>query len=396
MPLCIMGAWLHSRKTKTPFVDLPDMSCRPIYFNPSAAGERCDFSAVEGLKQFHRSLPHYFQSPLVSLPDLAAEIGVHAVLVKDESHRFGLPSFKILGASWGCYRAIASHFGLPTTVSLEELSAKAQKNSVSLTAATEGNHGKAVAFMARLLGINAQIFVPRDMDEGTRSSLAEEGARVVVVQGDYDDAVREAWYAAQTTNKSLLVQDTAFEGYEKVPKWVEEGYATMMSEVDEQLTDMGLTGSLTIVPVGVGSLAHAVSGYCKSRPTPHSVVTVEPDSAPCLTASLEAGKPTTVPTSPTVMDGMNCGTVSTTAWPGLRRLVDACVTVSSYESHCAVQYLNSHSVPAGPCGSASLAALRRLATAKGAASLLGKDSVVVLLSTECKREYLTPQDASTG
>lgn len=395
MPLCGGDGWLHSRRITSHFIDTHKMSSRrPIYYNASAAGERCQFSTAEGLQQFHRSLPDYSQTPLVPLPDLAAEIGVRAVLVKDESNRFGLPSFKILGASWGCYRTIASHLGLAPTVSLQELSVQAKENSISLAAATEGNYGRAVAFMARLLGINAQIFVPRDMDEGTRDLIAREGAHLVVVQGDYEQALREAYKATQSTNESLLVQDTAFEGYEDIPAWVAEGYATMMNEVEEQLANMGLTSSVMITPVGVGSLAHAVTRYCKSRPTPHSVIAVEPDSGPCLTASLNAGELKTIPTSSTIMNGMNCATVSTTAWPDLRRMVDACVTVSSYESHCAVQYLDSYTVPAGPCGGASLAALRRLAATKEAGSLLGRDSIVVLLSTEGKREYSTPQDVS--
>lgn len=364
---------------------------RPFYYNPAAAGERCEFSPVDGLNQFHRSLPNYCQTPLVSLPDLAAEIGVRAVFVKEESNRFGLPSFKVLGASWGCYRAVSSHLKLQPTVSLDELSLQAKENSVSLVAASEGNHGRAVAFMARLLGVSAQIFVPGSMNDGTQSAIAAEGARVIPVQGDYDQAVQEAWDASKSTNEALLIQDTAFEGYEEVPTWIVEGYATMMAEIEEQLMKEGLkTSTLMITPVGVGSLAHAVTRYCKSRTTPPSVAAVEPESAPCLTSSLNAGKPIAVHTSSTIMDGMNCGTVSTTAWPDLLRFVDTCLTVSCYESHYAVQYLCCHAVPAGPCGGASLAALRRLVATKEAGSLLGKDSVVVLLSTEGKRAYSTP------
>lgn len=367
-------------------------SSRSIYFNPGAAGERCEFSPAEGLSQFHQSLPNYSRTPLVPLPDLAAEIGVRAVFVKDESNRFGLPSFKVLGASWGCYRAISSRLNLPPTVSLDELSLRAKEHAVFLIAATEGNHGRAVAFMARLLGITALIFVPGSMDEGTRSKIAAEGARVVLVQGDYDQAVNEAWKTSKSSDEALLIQDTAFDGYEKVPAWIVQGYATMMAEIEEQLAQEELNTSTMITPVGVGSLAHAVTRYCKSRPTPPSVVAVEPESAPCLTSSLSTGKLTAVTTSETIMDGMNCGTVSSTAWPDLQRMVDASLAVSCYESDCAVQYLYSHSVPAGPCGGASLAALRRLATAKdaGPGSLLSKDSVVVLLSTEGQRAYPKP------
>ncbi|KAJ5101693.1 Peptidase M20 [Penicillium alfredii] len=369
-------------------------SRRPVYFNPAAACERISPALTDGLDQFHRSLPNYAPTPLVPLPDLAAELGVRTILVKDESNRFGLPSFKALGSSWGCFRAITRHLGLPSTLGLEDLSVQAKQSGISLTAATKGNHGRAVAFMARSLGITARIFVPQSMDESTRSLIAGEGAQVVVVAGDYDQAVQEASDAAQETAGALLIQDTAFEGYEDVPAWIVEGYSTMMAEIDAQLAQLGLLGSVMVTPAGVGSLAHAVAKHCKAQESPLSVVVGEADSAPCLHSSLNAGRPVTVRTSSTIMDGMNCGTVSTTAWPDLQRLVDACVTVSSYESHCAVQYLTTNSVPAGPCGGASVAALRRLAATKQGSSILSKDSVVVLLSTEGTREYPVPQDVA--
>ncbi|KAJ5928592.1 Peptidase M20 [Penicillium verhagenii] len=365
-------------------------SRRPIYLNPAAAAERCDHPSSTGATEFHKSLPNYAPTPLVSLPELATELGVKAVFVKDESNRFGLPSFKVLGASWGCFRAIAQTLGLESDkVTLDELSLKAKANSISLVTASEGNHGRAVAYMARLLGIQAEIFVPRSMTEETKNRIASEGARVSVVQGTYDQAVKSA-YEKGFGEHVLLVQDTAFEGYEDVPAWIVEGYSTMLEETEEQLSQLGLSASMMVTPVGVGSLAHAVAKHCKSRQM--TMVAVEPDSAPCLSSSLHAGKSIAVETSATIMDGMNCGTVSTTAWPNLQRLVDACVTVSSYESHRAVQYLTSNSVHAGPCGGASLAAVQRLA--QEASSLLNEQSVVVLLSTEGARPYPIPKDVS--
>ncbi|KAJ5272233.1 hypothetical protein N7524_005502 [Penicillium chrysogenum] len=369
-------------------------SRRSIYFNPAAANASSASPQIEGLTAFHQSFPNYAPTPLVQLPELAAELGVGNVLVKDESSRFGLPSFKVLGASWGCFRAIAAQLGMPSTVSLDELSNRAKEASIILTTASMGNHGRAVAFMARLLGIEARIFVPRSLNQWTRDLITGEGARLIVVQGDYDQAVQKAVDETRVGQGVIIIQDTAFEGYEDVPSWIVEGYSTMMHEVQNELSRLGLSGSMMITPAGVGSLAHAVAKHCKSQSTPMSVVAVEPDTAACLSSSLTAGKPVTVRTSSTIMDGMDCGTVSSTAWPDLQRLVDACLTVSSYESHCAVQYLTSKSVAAGPCGGASLAALRRLATSKEASSLLNKDSVVILLSTEGAREYPVPKDVS--
>lgn len=384
-----MHILLHCCKTLSP----GKMSRRPIYFNPSAADERCDFSTIHGLRHFHHSLPGYCPTPLVSLPEIATELGVKAVFVKDESDRFGLPSFKVLGASWGCYRSVVSHLGLSPTVALDDVKQRLKESPVTLFAATEGNHGRAVAFMARQFGVTARIFVPASMDEETRNRIASESAEVAISDGDYNLAVQEAWIASQNDG-GLLVQDTAFDGYEEVPAWIVEGYSTMMTEIDEQLSQLGLQSTLTVTPVGVGSLGHAVVRHCKSRTTPIAVVAVEPDSGPCLISSLEAGTMVSVTSSETIMNGMNCGTVSATAWPDLQRAVDAAVTVSSYESHCAVQYLASHSVRAGPCGGASLAAIRRLRASGQAASLLHRDAVVVLLCTEGARPYPIPRDVA--
>ncbi|KAL5362875.1 hypothetical protein BJX96DRAFT_167011 [Aspergillus floccosus] len=367
------------------------MSRRPIYINPPAAHARCETTTTDSVRAFHQSLPDYAPTPLVALPELARELGVRAVFVKDESNRFGLPSFKALGASWGCYRAVAGQLGCAAgSVALNELASKAQDAGITLFAATEGNHGRAVAFMARLLGVRARIFVPRGTDEATRGRIASEGAEVLVSRGSYDDAVSEAAGAALESPRGVLIQDTAFDGYEEVPAWIVEGYATMLAETEEQLAREGLRCDAMVTPVGVGSLAHAVSRFCKARGV--AVVAVEPDSAPCLYESLRASQPVTVAPTATIMDGMNCGTVSSTAWPDLRRLVDVCVTVSSAESHAAVQYLATRSVLAGPCGGASLAALHRMA--RESQELLCKDSVLVLLSTEGARPYTVPRDVA--
>ncbi|KAL4815720.1 tryptophan synthase beta subunit-like PLP-dependent enzyme [Aspergillus spinulosporus] len=367
-------------------------SRRPIFFNPSASSQKSEFPEINGLCNFHQSLAGYTPTPLTSLPDLAAELGVRAVLVKDESNRLGLPSFKVLGASWGCYRAVAAYLSLPLTVSLEEMAARAQEKSVTLLAATKGNHGRAVAFMARTLGIESRIFVSESMDGPTQDKIRSEGAKVTTIKGDYDAAVLEALKVSTETDGALLIQDTALEGYEEVPSWIVEGYSSMMLEIESQLAEMSLRATVMFTPVGVGSLASTVSTFCKSREDPISVVAVEPDTAACLQSNLLAGKLTPIETSFTIMDGMNCGTVSTTAWPNLQRLVDASVTVSCYESHQAVGYLASRSIMAGPCGAASLAALRRVKECSQ--QLLHEDSVVVLLSTEGPRDYPIPLDVS--
>ncbi|KAL4935093.1 hypothetical protein BDV06DRAFT_217675 [Aspergillus oleicola] len=367
-------------------------SCRrPIYTNPSSH-TKTTFPPTPGLTKFHNSLQPYAPTPLTPLTSLAKELGIRSILLKDESNRLGLPSFKVLGASWGCYRAVAAFLSLPETVNLDEIGKEAQEKGVKLLAATKGNHGRAVAFMGRVLGVSVEIYVSESMDGATRHKIESEGARVVVMKGDYDDAVREALRVSKSVGGALLIQDTALDGYEEVPGWIVQGYGTMMGEIEEQLAELGLSADVMVAPVGVGSLANTVATICKSRERPISVVAVEPDTAACLQESLLRGELTPIETSYTIMDGMNCGTVSTTAWTNLRRLVDASVTVSCYESHIAVGYLSEQDINAGPCGAASVAALRRLAAEKP--EMLKKDSVVVLLSTEGPREYPIPLDVS--
>ena len=369
-------------------------SRRPIYFNARAANSSCPARNNQGLKAFHQSLANYSPSPLVALPDLATDLGVRGVYVKDESSRFGLPSFKILGASWGTFRAISKYLSLPAEIGLDELSAAAMKVPIKLFAATDGNHGRAVAFMAKLLSLQADIFVPEILDDYTCGLISGEGASLHVVSGDYDKTVQRAAEIANATHGGLLVQDTSFPGYEEIPSWIVDGYSTMLYEIDQQLANLGLHSTIMITPVGVGSLAHAVARYCKSGERAVSVVTVEPDTAACLHQSLNAGSPVSIATSHTIMSGMNCGTVSLSAWDDMQKLVDASTTISCFESHCAVQYLSQCGVAAGPCGAASLAALRLLASAKVNPLKLDQDSVIVLLSTEGARPYQTPLDVS--
>jgi diaminopropionate ammonia-lyase family len=370
---------------------------RPIYVNPNPATSPTLSAATPGALSFHRKFPGYNPSPLVALPAVADELGVRAVYVKQESNRFGLPSFKVLGASWAIYRAILSSLGLPDGTPLEALieRVRAEPAPFTLLAATEGNHGRAVARVAKQMSLRCRIYVPCSMHEYTKERIRSEGADVVVVDGDYDRAVQTAAAAAANLPLGILVQDTAWEGYEEVPGWVVEGYATMLREADAQLDALGVQNTLVVAPVGVGSFAQAVATYYKSRETPATVVAVEPDTAPGLTHSLQRGRLTPILTSPSIMAGMSCGTVSAVAWPLLQQLVDVSVTVSDWESHCAVQDLAAQSIDVGPCGAASLAAMRRLkAEAPEGSTFFSPESVILLLSTEGSRPYEVPADVS--
>ena len=237
----------------------------------------------------------------------------------------------------------------------------------------------------RSSGVGATVFVPAVMLPETADRIASEGATVVRVDGDYDEAVRRAAAHADADPGRALVQDTAWEGYAQVPAWIVEGYQTLLHEVDEQLAGSGAAADLVAVPVGVGSLAEAVVRHYRQAdgPRPH-LLSIEPTSAACLLASLVSGAPVTVPTGDTVMAGLNCGTVSGTAWPVLRAGLDAAVAVPDDAALSAVEDLAGLGVSSGPCGAAPLAGLRAALTDPGrrAALALPADAVVVLLSTE--------------
>ncbi|KAF3764178.1 hypothetical protein M406DRAFT_43718 [Cryphonectria parasitica EP155] len=379
-----------------------------IYINSSSANVMgLSTEIASQVLAFHRKLPQYDETPLHSLPTLAKELQLGHVFVKDESGRFGLPSFKILGASWAVFRALAEKLGLDPASLVEDtressqlwedLGAKAKTHGFSLVTCSEGNWGRAVARMARYLGMPARILIPAFMPETTRARIRSEGVEIIVVDGSYDDSVAAARREADVDDKVILVMDMGWDGYEQIPEqWVVEGYTTMLREADAQVLAMtrGITATHAFIPVGVGSIAHAVTRHYKSterdQSSRASVITVEPTTAACFKASLEAGRITPVHTGDSIMCGMNCGTVSSTAWPVLQPAVNADVTVTDYQAHMAVCELESLGLQPGPCGAATLAALRTACRDARAELHLSPSSVVVLFCTEGKREYAIP------
>ncbi|MFI9025535.1 diaminopropionate ammonia-lyase [Streptomyces sp. NPDC053560] len=350
----------------------------PWYERPSARTWRCAPAPSE-VRSFHSSLPDYSPTPLTELPPLAAELGVGRVFAKDESSRLGLPAFKALGASWAVHRTLA-----------ERASNGAEPGPVTLVTATDGNHGRAVARTARLLGQRAQVFVPQGVHPRAVAAIAAEQAQVTEVPGPYDEAVRLAARAAAAPD-AVLVQDTAWPGYEQIPGWIVEGYSTLCTEIDEQLVAAGIAQGpgLVAVPVGVGSLGQAVVTHYRSRPSERApaLLSVEPEAAACVLESLVLGEPVSVTTGETIMAGLNCGTPSSIAWPCLHGGLDAAVAVPDADSARAAADLAALGVSSGPCGAAALAGLRAALTGADAdarRTALGLDphSVVVLLSTE--------------
>lgn len=315
------------------------------------------------ITEFHRRMPAYSPTLLLDAPDLAAKLGVGRVLIKAETRRMGLPSFKILGASWATYQAICAHIGEEPEPwnNINELAANlAHLRPFTLATATDGNHGRAVAFMARLLGFEARIFVPKGMASARIRAMEAEGAVVSVVDGDYDDAVARS--GQEATDNCLVVSDTSWDGYTTIPAQVVEGYATIFGEVDDAIDASGLPHpDLVVVPVGVGAfMAAAVTHYRSGERRP-IIVAVEPRDANCVQASSMAGEITHVPgPHRSIMVGLNCGRPSMIAWPRLASGVDWFVSVDDEAARQAMRDLADAAVASGETGAAALAGLEAL------------------------------------
>lgn len=316
--------------------------------------------------RFHRRLPGYEETPLVDAPALAEVLGVSKVLVKDESSRLGLPAFKVLGASWAVYRALEERlpegaFGDWETV--EELKEKLESlRPLNLVAATDGNHGRALAWVARLLGLGARIFVPEDMVTARREAIVGEGAEVIVVEGTYDEAVERS--AAEEGERGLVVSDMSWPGYERIPSWVIEGYSTMLWEIDDELERRKEAGpDLVVVQVGVGAFAAAVTRHFRSSQTSRhpKLLSVEPTNAACLLRSVAEGYIVSMPGAhDSIMSGLNCGRPSLVAWPTVSRGIDVLIAVDDEPAREAMRLMAASGIVSGETGAAGLSGLLEL------------------------------------
>ena len=342
--------------------------------------------------RFHRRLPGYVETPLVDVPKLAGALGVGKVFVKDESSRLGLPAFKVLGASWAVYRALEERLGkdFGDWEEIWELEERLEPlRPLSLVAATDGNHGRAVARVARLLGLGAKIFVPEDMVLARREAIADEGAEVIVVDGTYDEAVELS--AAEAGESALLVSDMSWPGYERIPLWVIEGYSTMLWEIDDELQRRNEEGpDLVVVQVGVGAFAAAVARHFRSpgaSPRP-KLLSVEPVSADCLLESVAAGRIASVPgPHDSIMSGLNCGRPSLVAWPTVSRSIDLLIAVDDRPAREAMRLAAESGVVSGETGTAGLGGLLELLRAGGEEAArkvlsVGEDARVLIFNCE--------------
>jgi len=345
------------------------------------AGASGDAPMRRSPRAFHARLPEYEPTPLVAAPALATALGVAEVAVKDESHRLGLPAFKMLGASWATFRALEARAGSPLDGwrTIDELrSAVEPLGPLTLACATEGNHGRAVARMARLTGLDAHIVVPGHVAAPRVDAIRAEGARIETVDGTYEDAVARS--AELIGDRTLVVSDTAWPGYEEIPEWVIEGYSTIFDEIE----DAGAGApDVVAVQMGVGSLAAAAIRHYRGRGA--RILGVEPLAAACVMASIERGELTTVPgPHDSSMGGLNCGRPSTVAWPDLLAGLDGVVAIDDAAAQAAIDRLATLGLASGPSGAAGLGGLLALAELPDARDRLGLSptSRVLVLNTE--------------
>jgi diaminopropionate ammonia-lyase len=352
--------------------------------NEAARGPARPFEDTARPRAFHRRWPGYAVTPLPSLPAAARAVGVGEVRVKVETVRMGLPSFKILGASWAVARLLAERAGgaVPDPAAMAE-AARRHGPSV-LISATDGNHGRAVARVARVAGIEARIHVPATMAPARVQALRTEGATVIAVDGGWDDAVKAAAAEADGRDR-VLIQDSAWPGYDQIPAWVVQGYATLAEEVDEAWP-AGFDAAL--LPLGNGSLGAALVARWRvpGRARSPRLLGVEPMTSACCLASSEAGAVTSVAGGGTLMVGLDCGTPSHGAWPVLRAGLDAFCAVDDACAAAAVRLYAAEGLEVGESGAAGLAALLALAESPGEplrhALGLGRNSRILLLATE--------------
>ena len=288
-------------------------------------------------------LPGHRPTPLHALPALAGTLGVAAVHVKDEGRRFGLKSFKALGGAYAVMTLVLEEAArqLGRAVAPSELASpevRAVARGMTFACATDGNHGRSVAWGAQLAGAACEIFIHGGVSQGRADAIAAFGAHINRVEGSYDDSiVLSAQMAAK--NGWIVVSDTSWDGYETIPLTVMQGYTVMIGEALDALVE---PPTHIFVQAGVGGMAAAVASHAVQRlsSTAPKIVVVEPERAACVFESARAGRPVTIPHGqPTIMAMLECATPSPLGWEVLHHLADGFVTLAEDEAVAAMRRL---------------------------------------------------------
>ena len=359
-------------------------------------------SEVEKARAFHRTIPGYAPTPLARLTRMADYLGLGEVCIKDESYRFGLNAFKVLGGSFAMAKYIASKTGRDIreldfdTLTSDQL--REEFGQATFFTATDGNHGRGVAWAANRLKQKAVVFMPKGSTETRLKNIQAENAVATIEEVNYDECVRMAAAAAAETPNGVVVQDTAWEGYEEIPSWIMQGYGTMALEASGQLEAYGIDRPTHIfVQAGVGSLAGAVQGYFANKypDNPPTVVVVEADAAACLYKGAVQGdgeEAIVEGDMETIMAGLACGEPNTISWDILKNHVSVFAAAPDWVAAKGMRMLAAPikgdvQVTSGESGAAPFGVLAEIMTNPAYADLkealgLDKESRVLLFSTE--------------
>ena len=353
------------------------------------------------VKNFHQSFPQYEETPLADLKNLSKELGVGGIYVKDESYRFGLNAFKVLGGSFAMAKYLAEKLGKDISEldynKLISDETKKQLGDITFYTATDGNHGRGVAWTANRLKQKSVVYMPKGSSQIRLDNIKAEGSDASITDMNYDDAVRLAAKNAEATN-GVVVQDTAWEGYEDIPVWIMQGYGTMALEALEQLKKAGVDRPTHIfIQAGVGSLAAAVQGFFASvfKDNVPVTVVVEPDLANCYyeSAVQNDGKPVNVGGDmQTIMAGLACGEPNIIGFEIIKNYASAFLSCPDYVAAKGMRMLGApmkgdKQVTSGESGAVTLGVVALLMKDERYKELreklnLNKDSKILLFSTE--------------
>ncbi|NLV93500.1 MAG: diaminopropionate ammonia-lyase [Candidatus Riflebacteria bacterium] len=370
----------------------PNYSEAEEYFSPDVARKA---------RKFHRQIPGFKMSPLLSLPNLAQMFDVGGIWVKDEANRLQINSFKILGGSYAVYKYLKNKLGLDkeelTYQELTSQNAKEKLGKITFATATDGNHGRGIAWAAQKLGHDCVVYVHEKTARARIDAIKSYGAQVKIIPGNYDDAVNQISKDAQINNWAVI-SDTSWEGYTQIPLWIMQGYTTMMSEIQEQFAAQGLTKPTHVfVQAGVGALAASVIGFYHAlfRENAPKCVVVEPENAACLYESiLEANKnPVKISGKlDTIMAGLACGEPSPLAWKTLKNNACCFLTCPDY---VAAKGMRIYATPlqgdpfivSGESGAVTLGAMVSILRENGVEELrdflkINRDSHLLFINTE--------------
>ena len=360
-----------------------------------------DVETIQKVRDFHRSFPQYAVTPLASLSRLAHELGVGGIYIKDESYRFGLNSFKALGSTFALAGFIAGTVDRPVWeldyTAMTSPDVRRALGDYTFFAATDGNHGRAVAWAARQIGQKAVITMPKGCPPVKLENIRREGAEGHITDMNYDDTIRHTASLASQTPGGVIVQDTAWPGYEDIPGWIMQGYGVLALEAVQQLRDMDIQPTHMLVQAGVGAFAGAAQGLVSNFYGTDSPVTfvVEPHAADCHYRSALRGDGMPVHVSgdmDTIMAGLACGEPNILSWDILRNKSAFFVSIADALAARGMRVLGAPMpgdprVISGESGASTMGFLTELLTADDLAGLreragIGKDSHILLVSTE--------------